>query len=174
MAALWRVAPDLPLKSPPGLPPIRFAYASLNLVDAMNANAAQLRLFDKRTDIGRWLAEGERLSERYGGRVSAALVAAKTAIFPKPDPVSRFVGEVCQTDDAAAATAGRSRFYEFSACLFARYIEWCGFSNEPAMSLTCFGRRLSELGFPPVRRGHGRRKARIGIKLKDPAPLESA
>ncbi len=141
----------------------------------MDAKPSQLCLWDERCDVGRWLAEGERLSERYGARVSAAVVAAKTAFFSEQASVSLFLAELCETGDAAAAIADKSRFYEFSSYLFARYTEWCRSANEPAASITRFGLCLSGLGFPAARRGHGRRKARIGIKLKaqSPAPSES-
>ena len=127
----------------------------------------QLPLFGERVEIARWLAEGERLSETYGARMAAAMAAAKRAFLPQAGPVLRFLEEACETRNAAAAVAADSGSYEFSAKLFARYLEWCRSSGRPAMTLTAFGRCLSALGFPVMRMGARRNKARIGLKLKD-------
>jgi phage/plasmid-associated DNA primase len=129
----------------------------------------QLPLFGERGEIARWLAEGERLSQTYGARMPAAVAAAKRAIIPQADPVSRFIAERCEIDMAAAAAPEGSTFYEFSSKLYAAFIEWRGRAKAPPMTLTAFGRRFGALGFPVAKRGHGRIKARIGIRLKVPA-----
>ena len=98
--------------------------------------------------------------------MAAAVAAAKWAFLPQAGPVSRFLEEACETRNAAAAMAADSRSYEFSAELFARYLEWCQSAGRPAMTLTAFGRGLSALGFPVMRMGPRRWKARIGLKLR--------
>ncbi len=139
---------------------------SQRIAKATRGPRPQLPLFGERTEIARWLAEGERLSETYGARMAAAMAAAKRAFLPQAGPVLRFLEEVCETRNAAAATARESRCYEFSAELFARYRAWCELAGRPAMTLTAFGRCLSALGFPVMRLGTRRNKARIGLKLR--------
>ncbi len=134
--------------------------------EARSGSRLPLPLFDERAEIMRWLAEGEHLSETYGVRMAAAVAAAKRAFLPQAEPVSRFLAEVCETRNAAAATAADSRCYEFSAELFARYLEWCSSAGRPAITHTAFGRHLSALGFPVKRIGNRRLKARIGIMLR--------
>jgi phage/plasmid-associated DNA primase len=145
---------------------LEFAGAGFEAMAGDDASAQAYRRHGEEKAIRKWLMEGRRLSREHGERMPAAIAAAIEAIFAEPDQIGRFLGEVCETSNAAAAMAAKSGFYEFSAYLFARYTEWCRSAKEPAMSLTGFGRRLSWRGFPPMRRGHARRKARIGIKLR--------
>jgi hypothetical protein len=117
----------------------------------------------------KWLLEGLRYSSKGGQRHAAAVMAATSAFLPKAaalDPVSRFVAELCEIDMAAAAMPGQTDFYEPTVKLFEGFKQWCSTGRANEMTLTTFGRRLGKLGFPVRKRHSGRRKVRIGIRLK--------
>jgi hypothetical protein len=116
-----------------------------------------------------WLLDGLRFSAKGGARASAAVVAATTAFLPSPariDSVSRFVTELCETGNAAAAIAVPNGMYEFSSKLHAAYSEWSHAQGIAPATITTFGRRLSALGFPVRRLRRGSKKARLGLKLR--------
>jgi len=84
------------------------------------------------------------------------------------DLVSQWIADRCATSPRRGVGAVKER----SGILFGDFLDWVGGDeDDPPMTLTAFGRRLTELGFP--RRKSSGVMCRIGLRLRAAAGAQT-
>lgn len=104
-----------------------------------------------------WAARG-CLEWQLQGLGTPAKVSAATADYRADmDTFGDFLSECCELGEFHSVPA---------SLLFAAYREWSGANNEPPMSQTSFGRKLSDRGFGKVKSGPANGIQRVGLRLR--------
>ncbi len=114
------------------------------------------KLKGERSGILNWLIAGCLACHAEGIDEPEAVSAATADYRAEQDLVAAFVAECCTISPTAKA---------LSAGLYIAYTEWCKNSHEEALSKRAFGLRLGDQGFTSDRKGHGGKRAWIGIGL---------
>jgi len=78
------------------------------------------------------------------------------------DPVAQWIADRCRTQ----LREGETRIAERTIELYADFLDWAGVDeDDPPMTLTAFGRRLTALGYPVKKGGGDGLKRRMGLRL---------
>jgi putative DNA primase/helicase len=129
------------------------------------------RLLEEREGILRWAVEGavewyshglnppaavRRATEAYQ---TAEVATSRPRAYRSPNAlgVREFIAESCTIGPGLACEVGD---------LFESYLEWFRRETASPLSLTAFGRTLTELGFGRDRKAPGGRTRRLGLALR--------
>jgi putative DNA primase/helicase len=127
-----------------------------NLLDKLRGEAA---------GVLAWAVAGAVLWHRDGLGTTSAIAAATADYREDMDTLGRFIRECCETGPELSVAAGQ---------LYAVYDRWATRSGEHSMTMTAFGRKLSERGFEVRKSGNDNTKRRFGLQLTADAMRDSS
>jgi P4 family phage/plasmid primase-like protien len=121
------------------------------------------KLLAEKPGILRWAVEGCVSWQRDGLGTPPAVKQATGEYREEMDHMRDFLDECCvRGDDLTIGTAE----------LFARYLEWCRYARERALTRQAFAARLDKLGIGKLKaNGERSRGVRCGITLREPAAV---
>lgn len=114
------------------------------------------KLYAEASGILAWAVAGAVLWHRHGLGLPAAIAAATAEYREEMDTFGRFLRECCETGPELSESAGQ---------LYAAFERWATRSGEHSVTMTAFGRKLSERGFDVRKSGHDNAKRRFGLRL---------
>lgn len=101
-----------------------------------------------------WLVRGCLDWQRDGLQPPKAVQACTDEWRDDSNDVKAFVNEVCAIGEHCSATSND---------LYAEYREWAKRQGNEAITSNAFGRRLTDLGYPPHNSGTARMRKGIGL-----------
>src|SRR5262249_2127373 len=155
---------------------IRLIPFNVRFVDPDNPNDAgappdaprmdktiRAKLLAEAPGILRWAVEGCMAWQRDGLGTPPAVKQATGEYREEMDPMRDFLDECCIRGDGLPIG---------TAELFARYLEWCRYARERALTRQAFAARLDKLGIGKLKaNGERSRGVRCGITLREPAAV---